>query len=177
MHQRKKTNEGIKIRISGLSNGIHEHHISAEPSVVGLDESFSNPIEIDAKVDKTTRQIYLTANIRTAGRFQCDRCLKEFNQPVTGSYAICYVHNEADAQSNPDEEFVTVSPDTVNIDLTENIRETVLFSVPLKLLCAETCQGLCPQCGINKNREVCTCNQEVNDPRWQGLQDIMKQRK
>jgi uncharacterized protein len=177
MNQQKKANEGIKIRISGLSNGIYEHHISAEPSVIGLKESFSAPIEIDAKVDKTARQIYLTANVSTIGRVQCDRCLEEFNQPVTGSYAICYVYNEADARSNPDEEFVAISPDTVNIDLTENVRETILISVPLKLLCTEMCLGLCPQCGMNRNREICSCRQEVSDPRWQGLQDLMKQRK
>jgi len=177
MHQQKKTNEGIKIRISGLSNGIYEHHISTEPPMIGLNQPFSGTIEIDAKIDKTARQIYLTTRVSTSGQFECDRCLEEFNQPITGSYAICYVYNEADARSNPNEEFVTISPDTVNMDLTENIRETILFSVPLKLLCTEACRGLCPRCGVNKNREECTCSQEVNDPRWQGLQDLMKQRK
>jgi len=177
MHQHKKTNEGIKIRISGLSNGVHEHHISTEPSVIGLEQSFSSTVEIDVKIDKTARQIYLITKVSTSGRFQCDRCLEEFNQPVTGSYAICYVYNEADARISPDEEFVTIAHDAVDIELTESIREAILLSVPLKLLCKDTCSGLCPQCGINKNHEKCTCNQETNDPRWQGLQDLMKQRK
>jgi uncharacterized protein len=177
MHQQKKSKEGIKIRISGLSDGIHEYHISAEPSIIGLDDTFSSTIEIDAKIDKTARQIYLTTNITASGRFQCDRCLDEFDQPVAGSYAVCYVHNEADVRSNPDEEFITISLDTVELDLTENIRETILFSVPLKLLCKDTCRGLCPQCGTNKNLEACNCAQETSNPRWQGLQDLMKQRK
>jgi uncharacterized protein len=177
MQQRKNTNEGIKIRISGLSNGIHEYHLSTEPSVLGLDEKFTHAVKIDARIDKTTRQIYLTTSVSTSGRFQCDRCLDEFTQPVSGAYAVCYVYSETDYRNTPDEEFMVITSDMVYIDLTENIRDTILLSVPLKLLCKESCGGLCSQCGINKNLATCECVQENHDPRRQELQDFVKQRK
>ena len=36
--------------------------------------------------------------------------------------------------------------------------EEFLLALPEKILCADTCLGLCPQCGKNRNMEQCACN-------------------
>lgn len=54
------------------------------------------------------------------------------------------------------------------LDLEPLARDAVLLELPLAPLCAPDCQGLCPQCGINRNEEECTCEQPV-DPRWSAL--------
>ena len=43
------------------------------------------------------------------------------------------------------------------LDLGEMIREQLFLSVPLKRLCREDCRGLCPTCGVNRNRTPCDC--------------------
>jgi uncharacterized protein len=35
--------------------------------------------------------------------------------------------------------------------------EEFLLALPEKILCADTCLGLCPQCGKNRNLEPCLC--------------------
>lgn len=42
-------------------------------------------------------------------------------------------------------------------DLTEDMRETMILRFPSFPLCAETCKGLCEQCGKDLNKEVCDC--------------------
>lgn len=54
------------------------------------------------------------------------------------------------------------------LDLEPLARDAVLLELPLAPLCAPDCRGLCPLCGINRNDEVCTCEQPV-DPRWSAL--------
>jgi uncharacterized protein len=170
----EKAVEEIKIRISGLSNGLHEYHFSADPPAIGLESNFRLPVEVDATVDKTSRQIDVKVLIRTTGVFECDRCLDSFEQPCTAEYRMFYTYDRLDGATSPADEIVIINPDTVSIDLTDDVRQMILLSVPLKLLCRETCKGLCPRCGTNWNYAACDCKEERADPRFQGLKDLLK---
>lgn len=170
----KQTRHGeIKIRISGLSNGLHEYRFTAVSSEIGLEERFSQPVEIIASVDKTARQILLRASITTSGSFCCDRCLEAFEQPIHCTYSMFYVYDDVEGQRIPADDVVVIPPDTVHIDLRDDVRQTVILSVPLKLLCREDCRGLCPRCGMNLNTTACACKEEATDSRWQGLKDLL----
>jgi uncharacterized protein len=57
------------------------------------------------------------------------------------------------------------------IDLGEVVREQLYLALPMKPLCREDCKGLCPVCGVNRNRETCTCQQEWVDPRMAALKE------
>ena len=173
MKRVKNVNDKVKIRISGLSNGLHEYHFSAEPTVIGLENNFQQPVEIDAQLDKATHQIYLKADVQTSGNFQCDRCLDDFAQELSASYRVFYMYNNNEGAKFPPEEIQFVTSDTIDIDLTDDVCQMVLLSVPLKLLCTEECKGLCPHCGSNWNHNLCDCKEEIGDPRLQGLQDLL----
>ena len=174
MKKRDKNVSGIQIRIAGLSNGVHEYHFSITPADLLLEKYFRSEIEIDAQLEKTSRQLLLRTNIRTAAVFQCDRCLKDFNQPLKTEYSLFYFYREDEIEKLNVEEVSIIAPDTVSIDLAEDVRQMILLSVPLKLLCTETCKGLCPGCGNDLNFHPCSCEKEqIADPRWQGLKDLL----
>src|SRR3990170_3947781 len=52
------------------------------------------------------------------------------------------------------------------------VREHVLLTLPVQALCHDECRGLCPQCGINLNRETCPCSSTAIDPRWRSLEPL-----
>jgi uncharacterized protein len=164
----------LKIRVSGLSNGIHEYDFTADPAEIHLDTHFTDPVKVHAVLDKTPGQLYLKAEIQTEGHFVCDRCVETFTQPVFASYNVFFVFQEPASGSREPEEVQVISPDTVHVDLTEDVRQMVTLSVPLKLLCKEECKGLCPHCGANRNERSCDCKEEQTDPRWEGLQGLLK---
>ncbi len=61
------------------------------------------------------------------------------------------------------------------IDLTA-LYTSLLYSVlEMKPLCSPHCKGLCPVCGVNRNRESCGCGKRSKDPRWDVLDEIKKQ--
>jgi len=47
------------------------------------------------------------------------------------------------------------------------------LSIPMKLLCREDCQGICPGCGANLNQEACRCGEKPGDPRWEKLRELL----
>ncbi len=43
------------------------------------------------------------------------------------------------------------------LDLTSLFLEAVALALPVQPLCREACQGLCPQCGVDRNDAACDC--------------------
>ena len=52
------------------------------------------------------------------------------------------------------------------------MREQFYLALPMKPLCREDCRGLCPVCGINRNRETCSCQATWVDPRLEALKSF-----
>jgi uncharacterized protein len=51
------------------------------------------------------------------------------------------------------------------IDLSEAVRDTIILEVPMRIVCQETCRGLCPQCGVNWNQKECNCLKKHEESR------------
>lgn len=166
---------GLRINISNLSDGMHHHSLSTEPADIGLDSRFRKPVNIDAAVEKTNRQLHVQVDSRSGAVFVCDRCLEEFQQNVESHYSILYVQSQTPPSEaeNTTEEVQYLSVDTNIIDLGEDVRQYLTLSFPLKTLCREDCAGLCPICGINKNKAACSCTVEESDPRWVDLKKFL----
>ncbi len=43
------------------------------------------------------------------------------------------------------------------LDIADDIREEALLALPVNLLCADDCAGLCPVCGADLNNTSCSC--------------------
>jgi len=62
--------------------------------------------------------------------------------------------------------------DGEKIELDPILREQVLLALPMDALCAESCKGLCAQCGQDLNEKPCGCEQKRVDPRLEPLKNI-----
>ena len=168
------TGDELIIRISQLSNGLHEYHFSSDPSIVGLDGNFKARVVVDAVLDKTPHEIFLKAVVRTSGSFACDRCTENVEQAVSNEFTVYYIYQNPENGRYPPEEVQIISPNTTYIDLAEDVRQMVMLSIPLKLLCNTDCRGLCSHCGSNLNAGPCSCRDREIDLRWEGLAKILK---
>ena len=165
----------MKIQVGGLSEGHYEYDFAAEPSELELDERFAGTVSVHVQVEKTPNQIYLTASIGATADVQCDRCLKSFQRSLTPRYQMYYLYEEPEGLNLDPMEVQVVPYGTSVIDITDDVRQTVLLSVPLKLLCKEDCKGLCPHCGKDRNIEECSCGSTVTDPRWEKLRGLHRE--
>ena len=98
----------------------------------------------------------------------CSRCLESFTAPAAIDFDLLLVHGPPAAAADED-----LSPSDLDldyytgeiVDLESILREQIILMMPLKPLCDETCKGLCPRCGVNLNRDTCTCQTDaVNSP-------------
>jgi uncharacterized protein len=162
----------MKIQISGLSDGIHRYHFTVASSELALGGQFQGDVDVDATLDKSSNQILLTGEIRTIAHFECDRCLAPFSKPLLASYTMVYVPEGIDAAHLDPAEMQILPSGLHVIDVTEDVRQSMLLGVPLKVLCSETCKGLCASCGKNLNTGSCSCKEATVDYRWEKLRRL-----
>lgn len=161
------------INISKLSLGHHHRSLEAEPVNIGLDARFNRTVRVDASLEKSNRQLLLRVQFTTGGLFTCDRCLDEFQREVSSGYAIMYA-TDNEPVGRAEGEIQLLSPDTNTVDIGEDVRQYAILALPLKMLCREDCAGLCPVCGVNRNKTACSGHENEIDPRWAALKHIRK---
>ena len=165
----------MKIQVGGLADGIYNYRLATDSASLELDERFTDQVVVAATIEKSGTQVFLAAEVVAKASFECDRCLAPFLSPLRSSYRMYYM-TEGSSDSNIDSlELQIVPPGFSVIDLHDDVRQTVLLSVPFKLLCSERCKGLCPHCGTNWNLGTCNCEEQAVDPRWEQLIRLKKQ--
>ena len=164
----------LRINISNLSEGTHGRTLEASPEEIGLDGRFSRTVHLDVRLEKTSRQLYVSVQLTTGGVFTCDRCLDEFEKSIMNSYSVVYVMDGRATVGADAVEVQVLSHEAAYIDLGEDARQFAILALPQKMLCREDCAGLCPSCGANLNREACGCSRDEVDPRWSDLQRLLK---
>jgi len=169
----------MKIKLTSLEEGLNEiTHIHSIESLnleenADVVERFIRPINVTVSLNKMGRQYFLKVLVQTTGKMTCDRCLANFDQEVRDVFRIVYSSEPEQAFTSEDEKGLRyIASDTVELDITEDIKESVLLLIPMKSLCSETCQGICPECGINRNYEQCHHGAKPIDPRWEALKKI-----
>ncbi|MDI6802347.1 MAG: DUF177 domain-containing protein [Bacteroidota bacterium] len=167
----------MKINISKLSEGIHDFNLQADPSQLELDDKFTSPVSVNVKLDKSSSQIYLKAEIVLDVNFTCDRCLIDFKSKFHTSFSIVFMYETRGLKGEQLNDVQILSPDTNHIDIAEDVRQYILLAIPIKILCSENCKGLCSSCGIDLNENKCKCDNNTYDPRWETLFKTLKNKK
>jgi uncharacterized protein len=145
------------------------------------DNPTTEPVRGHVKLIRTRRGVLVNANLATATRLQCSRCLEDAVAPLdlhieeelvptvdvnTGLPVPALAGEEAGAFKIDEHH---------HLDLTEAVRQYGLLAIPLQPLCREDCAGLCPVCGKNRNAGSCECNSEPDDPRLVPLRQLLDQ--
>ena len=62
-----------------------------------------------------------------------------------------------------------VDEKTEFVDLTDELRQSIILALPTYPVCRDDCQGVCPRCGKNLNEGACSCRSDEADGRWGAL--------
>jgi uncharacterized protein len=162
--------------LSRLRTGTDRLTRRFEPSDFPVEEEFrlAAPVGLDVEIHKDATKVRVTGRVVTALQLVCSRCLEPFDIPVDAAFDALFLpvatNAGGDEQEVADEDVGVSFYKDETLDLGELMREQFYLVLPMKPLCQPDCKGLCPVCGINRNRETCTCQAEWTDPRF----DVLK---
>ncbi len=139
----------------------------------------------NAVMDINVQASYLGDRVLVKGRWHvdlkelCSRCLEQTEYGLEEQFTEEFTRITGSEPDSGGERAIFVGEDTFSysgdvLDLAEYLRQSFLMSEPLKILCSDDCRGLCPVCGVDRNREECRCQDEKIDPRLRVLEQFKK---
>jgi uncharacterized protein len=160
----------------------------------GKDAEFHavGPGKFSGHFDKLPGRVMFSGRIEAAVQAPCKRCLAEVVRKSPIDFRMTWVSQrpdvqraleeagideEADAEGPNKGSFEDADVDTEPFDgekvpLDPMIREQLLLSLPMDIVCKPDCKGLCSVCGQDLNERDCGHDRTVPDPRWSALKNL-----
>jgi uncharacterized protein len=148
---------------------------------MGEEICFAQPLLVEGTVTNTDVGFLVSGTVTAVMCRECGRCTELFSDQVDAHFDMIYRQIEAPHHklANAPEEDAADGEDDVEffkgnfIDLMGIIVESIVMAVPMRAICREDCQGLCPVCGQNLNEGSCTCAEEKTDERLTALKELL----
>ncbi len=121
------------------------------------------------------QDLRLHGSLSTRVEMPCARCLEPVETDLARDFDLLYRPERVGAKAGEVE--ITGAEAEISfysgegLELADAMQEQILLELPLRVLCREDCKGLCPTCGVDRNKETCTCEKPV-DARWATLQEL-----
>ncbi len=134
------------------------------------------PISVNMRMERAGRNVRVRGDIRTTLRLNCSRCVEDFSWIVASEFDFPIITPE-DSGKHPDR---SLSPEDMevsffdgeSVDVERIAAEQIFLLIPIKPLCREECEGLCPRCGANLNLGPCRCTHEAGSSPFDALRDM-----
>ncbi len=123
------------INIVGLSNKVHHFNFELGGEFFrkyGSDLVSTGNFRVDVMLDKHETFIETDFKIQGIVTLTCDRSLEPFDYPIDTTRRMLFKYGEKDEEIT--DEIMTISRDTVSLELGQFIYEFIALAIPLKKL-------------------------------------------
>ena len=130
------------------------------------DDALDGDLTLDLVLEMLLEGLLVRGSVAFVTVLPCARCLREVRDDRDVQVAELFGRPHRDERPEPGYEIDPAG----TIELDTMLREAVVISIPVRVLCRDDCQGLCPTCGADRNDEDCGHRQvDDPDPRWSAL--------
>ena len=118
-------------------------------------------------------QVFARGRLGGTFTLPCSRCLVATTLQVDAPLQIMFTpEDESSPEERVTDDVELATHDRHYVVFDDVLREALILAVPMTPLCRESCQGLCPICGQDRNENACGCTPEPPDPRFAFLKDL-----
>ena len=159
----------IKLRIGDAIES--EEPLELDPLTIGGQTFVFDPSGPVARVTlaRATTGIVFTLAFTATLRGPCMRCLED---ATVGVRVERTEYQATDRQADTDDELENPYLEDDILDVSTWARDAALLSLPDKILCVESCAGLCSSCGRPQSEGPCGCEAPTGDSRWAKLEEL-----
>ena len=156
--------KALVIDVARLDRDGEEIEGVLDDAVLDLNDEFLRPfagIRYRLFVQLAGRELIARGALEQDFEAVCSRCGADFDFTVTV----------------PDFTVSVETKKTEIVDLTDELRQSIILALPTYPVCRADCRGVCPTCGKNLNEGPCTCVHEERDGRWGAFDALMPGKK
>ncbi len=137
----------MKIKVKDIPTSGVEFGQTINASLLDVDKDYwmlARDVDVDIYGERIADYVSLKIKLSSRKRIVCCRCLEEVEMPYELSF---------DWQDK-------IKDELQEIDVDELVRQEILLNIGVRELCSEDCQGICPDCGGNRNKGECNCSKD-----------------
>ncbi len=165
----------FSINFINLSLGIHAFEFDLDEQffeVYEEDEISKARVKVLVSLEKQERMLVLYFDIKGSVNVMCDRCLDQFEQPVTGEARL--IVKFGDSYSEESDEVVVIPESDYKLNVSQYIYEFINLFLPIKRVHPNDEQGVSKCNPEFVNRLKGPEEYETTDPRWDVLKLLQK---
>lgn len=144
----------------GVPVSVHETYDPKKLELEFVDLKYTKPLDMTGVVEKSADTVNFSGTLKSKIEKLCGRCLKKLASNLEKDFVLYYETTGKDV-----------------IDAIDDLRETLILDHSLAYVCKESCKGLCPNCGIDRNLKKCSCESEVKNNAFGELKKLLKKKK
>ena len=140
---------------------------------IGIDVISVPPgiMELNLRLESVAEGILATGEFVVVAKGECIRCLDPIALELNRNFQELYAYSpNSDDPDELEEDQLLMDGEVMNLE--GPIRDAIVLSLPINPLCDESCQGLCPECGVKWSELPADHAHEVVDARWAQLRGL-----
>ena len=153
-------NDKLLIDISRLDKDGEDFKGVLDDAVLELDDDLLRPfagIRYDLFAQQLGRELLVRGMLEQDFDAVCSRCGSDFDFTLKVPDFVVSIE---------------VEEKTECVDLTDEVRQSIILALPTYPVCHPECLGVCPSCGKNLNEGPCGCAHTEQDDRWGALEGL-----
>jgi uncharacterized protein len=161
----------LEYRIKDLDSRDKDIDMSLLPAFVadallGFEAKLdASQLALDVRLTKIKSTVLCDGWLRGRLMLSCQRCLEpaaiELSHRIHSIYVPetdAVIESSEGSDEDQDEDDLDYAHHNGEVvDLWPLLREQIILSIPMAVLCKEDCRGLCPSCGLDRNQASCSC--------------------
>ena len=157
---------------SGLSKQVDIEFFANEVGVSSDDCEFCSPVRLKAEISNIKGIIRIKGNVSLEYDTFCARCLKPVKRELSTDIGEQYVKADFTGALN-DADLYTYEGSSINLDGV--VGAAILLQIPIRHLCREDCESLCPVCGKDLNDGGCGCEEKAFGGPFEALAEMFRE--
>jgi len=164
----------VKIKLSEIPDeGLEIESVEAlGPVYVDRDWTLER---VALRLERDGETVFVQGDLGASVPQSCGRCLEPMRvsvAPEVNARLVPAPRGRVEGRELGSQDLETDVYAGDAIDLGALIQTETSLALPMKPLCRDSCRGLCPVCGINRNSSTCACDTSTADPRWAPLKGL-----
>lgn len=132
---------------------------------------FDGPVRFDVTLTYAGAGIVADGTVSADLVTPCSRCLCDSRLTVEAQVDGFYVMAGDEAGLPEEQEFELIADD-LSVDLEPAVMASLVMELPFAPLHDETCKGICPTCGCDRNTDRCECATSAASSPFESLLDL-----
>ena len=155
----------VVIDVARLDPDGETYEGTLDDAVLDLNDRFLSPfagIRYALDVRRIGRELLVRGSLEQDFSAVCSRCGEDFDFTVKVPDFVSSLE---------------VDEKTEFVDLTDELRQSIILALPSYPVCRQDCRGVCVTCGKNLNEGPCSCSHSERDSRWGALDALVPEKK